>query len=225
MLVTHVHSNTNERSPVPEVIKMARDSNAISIIDICQSAGVVPIDLSLWNPDFAIGSCLKWLCGGPGAGYLWVNDNMLDRCRPVDVGWFSHESPFEFDIHNFRYAQDALRFWGGTPTIAPFVLATNSINLILSLGVQEIQRHNRRLTELLISQVARACHLICPREPDRRGGSVVLDFGAQQTAVADRLAQRGIVCDGRADGMRLSPHIYNSHEQIQTVVAALLDQT
>jgi kynureninase len=142
VLVGHAESNTGTCLPVGEIVELARSAGAVSIVDVAQSAGVVPIDLAAldqwirgrfvelnstledlyWEQDdrnlvepgaelkaellrdgeALIGTSVKWLCGGPGAGFLWVNPEMIERCAPVDVGWFSHEDPFEFDIRTFR---------------------------------------------------------------------------------------------------------------------------
>lgn len=78
VLITHVHSNTGERLPVQEIIDIAKSLNVITIVDIAQSAGILPISIEKWDADFVIGSCVKWLCGGPGAGFLWVNPNIIN---------------------------------------------------------------------------------------------------------------------------------------------------
>ena len=220
-LITHVHSNTSLRVPVGEIAALARERGAVSIIDIAQSAGIVPIDVTAWNADFVIGSCVKWLCGGPGAGYLWVNPDIVDRCEPIDVGWFSHADPFEFDIHHFKYAGNAMRFWGGTPSILPFVVARNSIELMRSIGIENIQAHNNKLSGKIASAVDDDA-LISPRWGDR-GGTVVLNLGARQADIAERLATARVHCDSRATGMRLSPHIYNTADEIDAVVGCLKD--
>ena len=127
VLFTHVHSNTSECHDIRALCKLANACGAISIVDVAQSIGVRRVDAAGWGADFLIGSCLKWLCGGSGAGFLWVAPARIDDCEPADVGWFSHADPFEFDIHHFRYAPDALRFWGGTPSVTPALVASHSI--------------------------------------------------------------------------------------------------
>ena len=63
---------------------------------------------------------------------------MVEHSTPIDVGWFSHENPFEMDIHDFRYAGDAMKFFGGTPSPAPFILANESLSLLESFGYEKI---------------------------------------------------------------------------------------
>jgi kynureninase len=221
VLVTHVHSNTGRQVPVADICAQAHDREIISVVDIAQSVGVVPIDLCGWNADFVIGSCVKWLCGGPGAGFLWVAPHRLATCEPTDVGWFSHENPFEFDIHNFRYAKDALRFWGGTPSVTPYATATNSIRLIHQIGVETVRAHNLGLTQQIIEAVDASC-VITPSQPEHRGGTIVLRYpDNRQHTVCSDLQQAGVAFDVRPTGIRVSPHIYNDVEEIEAVVDLL----
>jgi len=221
VMVTHVHSNTSRQVPVAEICATARDRNIISVVDVAQSVGVVPISIKAWRADFVIGSCVKWLCGGPGAAFLWVDPGTQPACEPTDVGWFSHENPFEFDIHSFRYAQDALRFWGGTPSVQPYVIATNSIRLLLEIGIEKIRAHNVALTNRLIEAVDEKV-LVTPAIAEQRGGTVVLSFpDTRQASVYDRLKKAAVKFDVRPTGIRLSPHIYNEPDQLLTVVKCL----
>ena len=220
VLVTHVHSNTSRQVPVADICRLARDREIMSVVDVAQSAGIVPIDARAWGADFIIGSCVKFLCGGPGAGFLWVGDRVLHECEPTDVGWFSHADPFEFDIHRFRYAESALRFWGGTPAVLPYAVAANSIETMLGIGIERIRAHSLELTQTIIDNVPRGC-LYTPARPASRGGTVVLDFGAQQRAAAGALAGAGVHFDVRRTGMRLSPHIFTAKDEIETVVSCL----
>lgn len=212
-LLTHVYSNSSLRLPIEELLDLCRKNKILSIVDVAQSIGVVPIDLTQWNADFVLGSCVKWLCGGPGAGFMWVNPKILGQCEPKDVGWFSHQDPFEFDVHDFRYHDSALRFWGGTPSVQPFVLAANSIDYFHNYGIEKCWQHNQRLTEQLRISAGSAC--ITPKE---RGGTIVLKFSQQDTFV-EALQHAAILFDQRPSGVRLSPHIYNDQSDIDTVLS------
>ena len=219
-VLTHVHPNTGTKAPVQVIIDAARQHGVVTVVDIAQSAGVVPISLDAWQPDFAVGSCVKWVCGGPGAGYLWVNPNILESCRPVDVGWFSHADPFELDTGSFRYAEDALRFWGGTPSVLPFAIARRAIDVLVDVGIQRIRAHNLMLTGLLIDAVQEDV-LVSPRGADR-GGTVVIDAGPRRTKdLLRRFAEDAIHVDQRSLGIRISPHMYNSTTDVQRVIDAM----
>jgi kynureninase len=221
VLLSHVHSNTGMKIPVDGITRITREHQITSIVDIAQSVGVVPIDLQQWQADFVLGSCVKWLCGGPGAGFLWVAPEVLPDCQPLDRGWFSHEDPFEFDIRRFRYAADARRFWGGTPSVVPCVLAANSIQTLLQIGMQTIQNHNRTLCGILVAGLP-AARLAGPADPVQRGGTVVLAPPPEsRDELAKTLRENKILFDQRATGLRLSPHIYNTVEEMQLVARVL----
>ena len=219
VFVSHAYSNTGQLSPISDVISMARSRDIISILDIAQSAGIVPIDLTALKPDFMLGSSVKWLCGGPGAAYLWVNTERLSSCEPKDVGWFSHENPFEFDIHNFRYHDSALKFWGGTPVVAPFVIATNSINYFTKIGIKNIRKHNQALIAKTANEID--LEFVSPRDEAIRGGTMILDFGSNQQKVLNHLKDNNIGVDLRSHGIRISPHIYNDEQDIDQLISVI----
>jgi kynureninase len=215
-VITHVHSNTGACLPVADIVAAAHGAGAITVVDVAQSTGVIPIDLAEWKADVVVGSCVKWLSGGPGAGWLWVADSLIDRCRPTDVGWFSHEAPFEFDIHDYRDAPDALRFWGGSPTVLPFFIAAHSINTIDALGVDTIREHNLALTDHLVSELGD--RVTSPHQRMRRSGTAIIraDAGA-----VGELAVHGIDVDHRADGIRVSPHVHTTTADLDALIALL----
>lgn len=219
--VTHVLSNTAEQLPVRDIVALTRASGAVSIIDVAQSAGIVPIDFGDWRADFVIGSCVKWLCGGSGSGFLWGSPAALSYCEPVDVGWFSHAEPFEMDIRAFRYATDARRFWGGTPSIAPFVIANAGLDTLLGIGIETIAATNSRLVDLLLDNIPRNC-VRSPTNPALRGGTVVVDT-AHNDKLAGALDAARVHYDQRADGIRLSPHIYNDEADVLAAASCISD--
>lgn len=220
VFITHVHYNTNKLIPVGEICALARSRGVNSLVDTAQSSGVVPIDLQSWGADVVHGSCIKWLCGGPGAGFLWVNPEFIEQLAPRDVGWFSHRDPFEFDIHNFEYAGDSKRFWGGTPSVLPYVVATNSIRLIDDIGVDAIRAHNQQLSRVLLDAIEPR-YFSSPTNLALKGGTTVLKF-EQQNQVTEALSAAGIEFDAREHGIRLSPHIYNTIEELQLVTDCLV---
>lgn len=221
-LITHVQSNTGQQLPVGEICTLTKSRGIFSIVDIAQSAGIIPIDLQQWHADAVLGSCVKWLCGGPGAGYMWVNPELLQQCKPVDVGWFSHANPFEFDPHHFEYADSALRFWGGTPSVAPFIIARHSIDILASIGVDSIRHHNNRLREQLHNGIPDKFYR-SPSDNNRCGGTVILHTGAYQDSLVRGLREANILHDERAEGVRLSPHIYNTDAEIKRLINIVSD--
>ncbi|MDA7438569.1 aminotransferase class V-fold PLP-dependent enzyme [Candidatus Pseudothioglobus singularis] len=219
VFISHAYSNTGQLSPINKVLSLARSKNILSILDVAQSVGIVPIDLSSLQPDFMIGSSVKWLCGGPGAAYLWVNSSRLPYCEPRDVGWFSHENPFEFDIHDFRYKETALKFWGGTPSIAPYVIAAYSIKYFNKIGTKKMRQHNQMLIEKVSGEFD--VEFVSPREEAKRGGTMILDFKNNQERILSRLKENNISVDVRSQGIRISPHIYNDEADMSHLIEVI----
>ncbi|MEO1135658.1 MAG: aminotransferase class V-fold PLP-dependent enzyme, partial [Pseudomonadota bacterium] len=145
VVATQVYSNSSVLAPVPEIARRAREAGVFSLIDVAQAAGAVPVRLNDWRPDFAVGTSLKYLCGGTGAAFLWADREAAAKSAPRDAGWFSHAEPFEFDIHRFEYAPGAARFTGGTPSIAPFAGAAAGHAVLNAHGVDAIYAHNQSL--------------------------------------------------------------------------------
>lgn len=218
VLVTHVHFNTGRVSPVRAIAGLCRERGALSVLDVAQSAGIVPIDVRALGVDVMVGSCIKWLCGGPGAGFLWVREPLIASMDPVDVGWFSHESPFEFDIRSYRHAPDARRFWGGTPSIAPYVMATASLGVLQDFGIERLVSHNRRLTEAVRARIPREWQDRLPTHPT--GGTLCIDLGAEREGVQQRLAAAGARVDHRGSVLRMSFHVWNSDDDVDAVARA-----
>ncbi|OUL56163.1 aminotransferase class V-fold PLP-dependent enzyme [Pseudoalteromonas ulvae] len=219
VFISHAYSNTGQCSPVQDIIALTQQFNCISVVDCAQSAGVIPLDLKALNADFVIGSSVKWLCGGPGAAFLWVNPLRVSHCTPQDVGWFSHRNPFEFDIHHFEYHNTALRFWGGTPSILPYAIAAQSIAYFAAIGVQQVRQHNVALLDKIHAALPSWC--VSPQQPEFASGTCILDFQHQQLNVLEKLQHHNISVDVRASGIRLSPHIYTDMNDIERLITAI----
>ena len=219
VVLTHVHSNTGQRIPVTDIAADVRAAGATTVVDVAQSAGIIPIDLGEWERcgiDAVVGSCVKWLSGGPGAGWLWLTDRTIERSVPTDVGWFSHQEPFEFDIHDYRDADDALRFWGGSPTVLPFLVAAHSIATISSIGVERIREHNTVLLDHLVERLGD--RVVSPHAVERRSGTAIV---RSPSDAVERLGSAGFAVDHRHTGLRLSPHLDTTCDDIDRLVDAL----
>lgn len=218
-IVTHAFSNRSARLPVDAITRLARERGAFSVVDAVQTIGVVPIDVACWSADFVVGSSVKFLCGGPGAAFLWASDAVLAETRPIDVGWFSHANPFVFDIHDFEAAGDAARFWGGTPSVLPFVQAAHSIGVLLDIGVDAIHAHNQGLIQQIHDALPPA-RIRSGRDRDRRGNTVLIAVDDPAASLA-MLRDKAVFADSRDGCIRLAPHIYNRSDDIDRLLAAL----
>jgi len=219
VLATQVYSNSSVMAPIGEIARRAREHGVFSIIDIAQSAGGAPVRLNDWRPDFAVGTSLKYLCGGTGAAFLWADANSAERCAPVDVGWFSHEQPFELDIHHFEYASRAARYTGGTPSIAPFAGARAGQEILIAHGADKIYAHNQALLSRLIAGLPGDALLSCATEGAR--GSAALIKVRDYDAAAKTLSEAGVIHDTRQGAVRVSIHLYNDEKDIDALLAAI----
>ncbi|KZN47730.1 aminotransferase class V-fold PLP-dependent enzyme [Pseudoalteromonas luteoviolacea] len=219
VFVSHVYSNTGQQAPVPDIIPLAKQLGCKVIVDIAQSAGILNVDLSLWQADCVLGSCVKWLCGGPGAGFLWVSNESLAMCAPKDVGWFSHQNPFEFDIHHFAAHDTALRFWGGTPSVAPYIMAANSIDALNEFGIERIRAHNLQLLARIWQALPQLC--TSPKNAEQCSGTLIMNTGSKLETCLYALTEQNIAVDARRYGLRISPHIYNSATEVEQFIEVI----
>ncbi len=215
-LITHVHSNTGVISPVKGIADVCHKHGVFPVVDVAQSIGIVPVDPAAWGVQALFGSCVKWLCGGPGAAYLWVRPEHAATLEATNVGWFSHENPFEFDIRNFRAASGARKFWGGTPSVAPYALAAGSVNALSEIGLQQIRDHNLHLKTTALRGLENTD--LTARPAAQSGGTLCLNLSDTQADIlASKLAEASCHYDRRDNSLRLSFHIYNSEAEAELV--------
>jgi len=207
---------------VRPVIEKAHRVGARVVLDVYQAAGTIPMNLEALGADFAVGGSVKWLCGGPGAGYLYVRKDLLNEMRPSVVGWAGHSSPFEFSTGAVRYASGIERFQTGTPNVPAWYAASAGYEIVGEIGVPAIRQRSLALTGRLIEAAqARGWRLNTPTADACRGGSVVIDV-PNGAAVADELIRRQVIVDHRPNaGIRVAPHFYNTEAEVDAAVAAI----
>lgn len=212
---SHIHD-------VRAVIEKAERVGAHVILDIYQAAGVIPVDLSGLGAAFAVGGSVKWLCGGPGAGYLYVRPDLAGTLEPGFVGWSAHVSPFAFEAAPIRYAQAPERFQSGTPNVPALYAARAGYEIVASIGVQAIREKSLRLTRRMIEHAAAAgFRLNTPDADAERAGAVIVDVPGAEN-VAKELIRREVLVDYRPGaGIRMAPHFYNTQAEIDHAMATL----
>jgi kynureninase len=221
--ISHVLYKAGEIQDVEPIVRRAKEAGAHVILDCYQSAGIVPLDVTALGVDFAVGGSVKWLCGGPGNAWLYVRPDLAERLAPTFTGWQAHARPFAFE-EDMEYAPGAARFLTGTPNPAAHYAATAGYDLVEEVGVARIREHSLRQTQLLIELADEAGFaVVSPRDPARRGGSVVLRV-PEFAAVHAELEAREILCDFRPDaGIRLGPHFFTTDDEIRFAVEHIAD--
>ena len=220
--LSHVAFRSSYVQDLAAVIERAHEVGALVVADLYQSAGILPVDVRTLGVDFATGGSVKWLCGGPGAGYLYVRRDLWDRLQPAATGWQAHSAPFAFEEGPMDFAADAFRFLNGTPNIPALYAARTGYEIVREIGVPAIRAKSLRQTALLMELAdAEELTVRTTRDPDRRGGVVILDVpGARE--VTDELIRREVIVDYRPGaGIRIAPHFYTTDEEVAYTVAEL----
>ncbi len=204
------------------IIEKAHKVGAMVVLDTFQSLGSVPVDVQALNADFACGGVLKWLCGGPGVGYLYVRPDLGQKLEPKFTGWFAHQNPFGFETGPIRYGDPPFRFMNGTSHVPALEAARPGLKIIGEVGIDRIREKSRRQTSRLIELADKhGWRVNTPRDPAKRGGTVSIDMPDSQE-VCRELLKREIMVDWRPKaGVRMSPHFYNTDEELETGISAV----
>jgi len=200
------------------IVERAHEVGAMVVLDTYQSAGTVPFSVKELNVDFATGGSVKWLCGGPGAGYLYVRPDLQNKLEPKTTGWMAHEAPFSFDT-KLRYASNISRFLHGSPAIPALYAARSGYRIINEIGVERIREKSVRQTNYLIELAEEAGFTVTsPKDPAQRGGTITVAH-EHAGAMTKELLRREFIVDYRPGaGIRISPHFYTNDEELELVI-------
>jgi kynureninase len=219
--VSHVVFKSSYIHEVASIAERARSVGAVSIVDGYQSVGSIPVDVQRLGVEVYIGGCLKWLCGGPGAAFVWVRPELRASLAPRLTGWMAHARPFAF-APTLDRRDDAWRYLTGTPNIAAFHAARPGIDIIREVGIDAIRSKSVRQTERLLGLASeRDWRVTTPPDPSSRGGTVAIDV-EHGREVSKALKAREVLCDYRPGaGVRLSPHFYTSDDELEAAISAM----
>jgi kynureninase len=219
---SHVLFRTSYIMDASAVAEKARRVGAAVILDTYQSAGIIPCDVTSLGIDFAVGGCLKWLCGGPGNAFLYTRPDRLKNARPMFTGWLSRATPFAFDPSDAGLRDDAMHMMNGTPSIPAYYAAIAGLDIITQVGVDRIRAKSRRLTERLLGHVdALGFTSAASRDPSRLAGTVAINV-PDAAPVARTLKAREFIVDYRPPvGIRISPHFYNTIDEVDAIMAEI----
>ena len=222
VVLSHAAYQSGALIDVAAVAARCRETDAIFVLDAYQTTGVVPFDATALALDVVVGGSHKWLCGGPGCGFIYVAPRLRERLAPALTGWMGHAEPFAFEPAPIRLAAGSARFNTGTPTVPGYLVARAGHDAVLEVGVDAIRAHNRELTEAILDgALARGFTVPTPHDPAKRTGWIGMDFAGADRAT-QRLVQRRIFVDYRPGcGIRVGPHFYTSHDDVAAFFTAL----
>jgi selenocysteine lyase/cysteine desulfurase len=219
--ITHVSYRTGEMIDVKEVVRLAHERGALVLLDAYQSAGSVPLDVKELGVDFLAAGTVKYLLGSAGLGFFYCRREAFEKAWPTATGWFADQDIFAMDIHDYSPASTARRFQSGTPPVPSIYAGIAGIELIQSIGIEETREHVLHLNAHLVAGVDElGGTVVTPRERDRHGALICVRSTDVNQLVA-ALGRWGIVTSSRDGNVRISPHAYNSLEDVDAVLEAL----
>ncbi len=219
---SHVFYATGFIQDIRAIGEIARRAGAWSLIDGYQASGQIEVDFEAAGVDLYTSGPLKWLCGGPGLGYLFARADRIAEMEPRITSWFAARNQFDFDFEHFEYQQDARRFELGTPALPTVHLALGGHGLLESVGFDRIAARNRGLTDQLVESLRGNGFSLRMREERSSRSNIVMVRMEDEAQVVAQLAEAGIVVDHRPGHVRISAHVYNTEDEIDACVAELV---
>jgi len=220
--ITHVCFRNGAKLDVGGIVKLAHAKGALVVLDCFQSVGAVPIDVKALGVDIAVGGMSKYLLGTAGIGFLYCRRELATTLTPSASGWFAQDESTMMDIHHYTPAHNAHRFQAGTPPVPNCYAAAAGIDIILGLGVAEIEAHVRALSGECMERLLQAgCQLATPRDDTRRGPTIAVRANDDNALVA-KLAAANVVTSCRDGNVRAMFHCYNNRADVDAFIDALL---
>ena len=208
---------------VQALAEIAHKRGALLLIDDYQGTGQVPIDVKATGVDVLVSGGLKWLIGGPGIAYLYVRQELIPDLEPTVTGWFSHARQFDFDPHTVEFRTDARRFEAGTPSVPSVYAGKAGLEIINEIGTSNIRKRTAMLTQNLVGRLReRGFKLRVPADPERHSGITIVE-AEDPMGITRSLAERRIIVDKRPGAVRISPYFYNTLEENEIIVEALVE--
>ena len=222
--LSHVSFRSSFRVDVDAIVERAHRYEALVLLDVYQSAGAMELEAREWEVDFLIGGTIKWLCGGPACGYLYVRPELQGNLEPRLTGWVAHAAPFDFAAPPMRYDGSVRRFAQGTPSIPALYSVLPGLKIVEEVGVNTIREESERRTDWMINfALEQGWKVNSPRDVNHRGGSVMI-YVEDGPAMVQRLAERKVFVDCRPGvGLRMSPHFFNTDEEVEEAMEILTE--
>ncbi|MDT8367755.1 MAG: aminotransferase class V-fold PLP-dependent enzyme [Longimicrobiales bacterium] len=218
---SHVFYATGFIQDIGAIAEIAHRAGAWCVIDGYQASGQIPVDLRGSGVDAYVTGPLKWLCGGPGLAYLFVRSDRIAELNPRFTSWFAAQDQFDFDFEHFTPHDDARRFELGTPPLATVHMALGAHTLLESVGFDTIHARDRALTDHLVARLREEGFALRMRDDPAHRSNIVMIRMEDEAHAVRALADAGIVVDHRPGHVRVSPHVYNTTDELDHVVREL----
>ncbi|MGH8168607.1 MAG: aminotransferase class V-fold PLP-dependent enzyme, partial [Woeseiaceae bacterium] len=222
--VTQVCFRNGARLDIPVIVEIAKSKGALVLVDGYQSLGTFDFDVRKVHADFVVGGMVKYLLGTAGIGFVYARQELIDSLVPTVTGWFAQSDIFAMDTTRYDPAPNARRFEMGTPPVVNCYAAEAGLELLAEFGMPLIESRISELTAAIIAEAKNAGYrLAVPDDPLRHGALITLRTH-DEDALVSWLEKRDIVTSSRSGNLRISPHFYNDHDDIDKLYRALLKQ-
>jgi kynureninase len=228
VILSHVAYRSGYLADAAAITAVVHAAGALLVLDLCHSAGVVPVELDAWNVDLAVGCSYKYLNGGPGApAFAYVRADLQDELQQPIQGWIGSATPFEMG-QGYKPAPGIRGFLSGTPPVIGMLAMQDMIALIDQVGLSAVRAKSTALTSFAIKladELLPDVALATPRKPALRGSHVTLDH-PRFAELMPKLWERGVLPDfRRPSGIRLglSP-LSTTFAEVDLGVHAIADE-
>ncbi len=222
--ISHVQYASGFRTDLERLGRLARQHDALLVVDAIQALGVIPVDVEAEMIDVAAGAGHKWLLSPEGIGYLYLSDRARERIQPTLVGWISVQDPDDYLNFDQDWKGGALAWETGTGPSSLFYGFKTSLELLARLGVQNIASYLEELTDHLCEGLkARSYDVVSSRAAGEKSQIVCIapHKGMSAMDLYIHLRERNIVTAPRNDRLRISPHLYNTLAEVDEFIKAL----
>lgn len=216
--VAHVCYRNGAKQDIKGIIDLAHKHGALVLLDSYQALGTLPVDVKELGVDFMVGGALKYLLGSAGLAFMYVNENLVTKLEPTSTGWFAQADVMALDIYAHDPSPSARRFESGTPPNPNMYAGLAGIKLIQSVGVEVIHNHLTTILNALKDAANDKGYTVVT--PNDHGPMIALKSHDVEVLVT-KLAEDNIIVSSRDGNLRVSPHLYNSLEDIDLLMNAL----
>ena len=217
--LTHVCFKNGFRTHVSAITQRAHDAGALVMLDDYQDCGTRPVDVKAMNLDFYLSGTLKYLLGPPGIAFLYIRKELISSLSPTVTGWFGQANPFAYNPQHFELSSTARRFESGSPSVPNVYGAVPGFRMLQEIGLDQVASHVEKLAQALLNRTRELG--VLAKTPAESAGPLVVLRCCDSARLLQALAQNGILASSRFDGLRISFHVYNTLDDVDTVAEAL----
>ena len=217
LAISSVQFSNGFRIDLEKVGSLCRDNQVLLCVDAIQSLGMVPMDVKAFHIDFLSADAHKWLLGPEGIGIFYCSNGLAGQLSPPLIGWKSVRNELAFDRPDFLLKTNCLRFEEGSMNLLGIFGLGAALDLLFEIGIEQIEQRVLDLGDLILREAEkRDYHGLTPEARHERGGNITVSGNYDPARMRDALREKRIMVNARGGGIRVSPHFYNTEEEIIT---------